>query len=47
MWTKLDTDAYSSNDQNQKARTGTVAQGMEKTGGYIGTDLDNNEQKKH
>ena len=47
MWTKLDTDAYSSNDQNLRARAGTVAQGMEKTGGYIGTDLDNNEQKKH
>ena len=40
MWTKLNTDAYSQEKQKQKVHAGTVAQGMKKTGGYIGTDMD-------
>ena len=35
IWTSLSVDDYRPKDNK-----GTVAEGMEKTGGYIGTDLD-------
>jgi len=35
IWTSL-----SAEDYRPKDNKGTVAEGMEKTGGYIGTDLD-------
>ena len=39
IWTSL-----SAEDYRPKDNKGTVAEGMEKTGGYVGTDLDDEDQ---
>ena len=39
IWTSL-----SAKDYRPKDNKGTVAEGMEKTGGYVGTDLDDEDQ---
>jgi hypothetical protein len=36
IWTSLRPEDY----RPTESKTGTVADGMEKTGGYVGTDLD-------
>jgi hypothetical protein len=40
IWTSLKPEDY----RPTESKIGTVAEGMEKTGGYVGTDLDEDDQ---